>query len=157
MTLLYSSCASLVKSSHCSVDRTAAFSRSTDGRDLAPQTSTMGGTPLGIGEGYGDVVKRVLLTGMSGTGKSTLIGELAAHGYKAVDLDADEWSEWVEVARSSGTPHHPRHPWNRAGTGSGERIAFKTSYPPKTPTCCLSAGVRRIWGSSTRSSITSSC
>jgi predicted ATPase len=42
-------------------------------------------------------VKRVLLTGMSGTGKSTLIGELAARGYKAVDLDADEWSEWVDV------------------------------------------------------------
>ncbi len=34
---------------------------------------------------------------MSGTGKSTLIGELAARGYKAVDLDTDEWSEWIEV------------------------------------------------------------
>lgn len=38
------------------------------------------------------MVKRVLLTGMSGTGKSTLIGELAARGYKAVDAD-DGWSE----------------------------------------------------------------
>ena len=34
---------------------------------------------------------------MSGTGKSTLIRELAARGYKAVDLDTDEWSEWVPV------------------------------------------------------------
>jgi shikimate kinase len=34
---------------------------------------------------------------MSGTGKSTLIGELAARGYKAVDADAGEWSEWVDV------------------------------------------------------------
>jgi shikimate kinase len=34
---------------------------------------------------------------MSGTGKSTLIGELARRGYKAVDVDADQWSEWVEV------------------------------------------------------------
>ena len=42
-------------------------------------------------------MKRILLTGMSGTGKSTLIAELATRGYKAVDLDADEWSEWVEV------------------------------------------------------------
>jgi shikimate kinase len=42
-------------------------------------------------------VKRVLLTGMSGTGKSTLIRELAARGYKAIDADADEWSEWVTV------------------------------------------------------------
>lgn len=41
---------------------------------------------------------RVLLTGMSGTGKSTLICELAARGYKAIDTDTDEWSEWVTVA-----------------------------------------------------------
>ncbi|HEV2124266.1 MAG TPA: AAA family ATPase [Chloroflexota bacterium] len=45
--------------------------------------------------GYAAGVKRVLLTGMSGTGKSTLIGELAARGYKAIDTDSDEWSEWV--------------------------------------------------------------
>jgi dephospho-CoA kinase len=37
-------------------------------------------------------VKRVLLTGMSGTGKSTVIRELVARGYKAVDTD-DGWSE----------------------------------------------------------------
>ena len=32
-------------------------------------------------------MKRVLITGMSGTGKSTVIEELAARGYKAVDTD----------------------------------------------------------------------
>jgi dephospho-CoA kinase len=37
-------------------------------------------------------VKRVLLTGMSGTGKSSVIRELAALGYKAVDTD-DGWCE----------------------------------------------------------------
>jgi dephospho-CoA kinase len=37
-------------------------------------------------------VKRVLLTGMSGTGKSSVIGALAALGYKAVDTD-DGWCE----------------------------------------------------------------
>ena len=37
-------------------------------------------------------MKRVLLTGMSGTGKSSVIGELAALGYKAVDTD-DGWCE----------------------------------------------------------------
>jgi predicted kinase len=37
-------------------------------------------------------MKRVLLTGMSGTGKSSVIGELAARGYKAVDTD-DGWCE----------------------------------------------------------------
>jgi broad-specificity NMP kinase len=37
-------------------------------------------------------VKRVLLTGMSGTGKSSVIGALAARGFKAVDTD-DGWCE----------------------------------------------------------------
>jgi dephospho-CoA kinase len=37
-------------------------------------------------------MKRVLLTGMSGTGKSTLVRELTARGYKAVDTD-DGWCE----------------------------------------------------------------
>ena len=46
-------------------------------------------------------MKRMLLTGMSGTGKSTVIGELAARGYKAVDADCDEFSHWVEVEGSA--------------------------------------------------------
>jgi dephospho-CoA kinase len=37
-------------------------------------------------------VKRVLLTGMSGTGKSSFIHALAARGFKAVDTD-DGWCE----------------------------------------------------------------
>ncbi|HEY6410868.1 MAG TPA: AAA family ATPase [Ktedonobacteraceae bacterium] len=52
-------------------------------------------------------MKRILLTGMSGTGKSTIIGELAARGYKAVDADCDEYSEWVEITGDSGTLESP--------------------------------------------------
>ena len=42
-------------------------------------------------------MKRILLTGMSGTGKSTVIVELVSRGYKAIDLDRDEFSEWVSI------------------------------------------------------------
>lgn len=61
-------------------------------------------------------MKRVLLTGLSGTGKSTLIRALAGRGYKAVDLDADEWSAWVEVEFSGdptapGSPVEPGRDW----------------------------------------------
>jgi shikimate kinase len=44
-------------------------------------------------------VKRILLTGMSGTGKSSLIGELASLGYRAVDVDD---AGWTERARDGG-------------------------------------------------------
>jgi len=43
-------------------------------------------------------VKRVLLTGMSGTGKSSVIRALAARGYKAVD-SGDGWCEPVPDGR----------------------------------------------------------
>ena len=51
-------------------------------------------------------MKRVLVTGMSGTGKSTVIAELMERGYKAVDADTGEWSEWVDVGPDdeSGSP-----------------------------------------------------
>jgi hypothetical protein len=47
--------------------------------------------------GYSAAMKRVLITGMSGTGKSTLIHALSALGYKAIDTDSDYWSEWAYV------------------------------------------------------------
>ena len=50
-------------------------------------------------------MKRVLITGMSGTGKSSVIHQLAAQCFEAVDLDSDEFSHWVEVL--PGTSEHP--------------------------------------------------
>ncbi|MFP5022411.1 AAA family ATPase [Pseudonocardia phyllosphaerae] len=38
---------------------------------------------------------RVLITGMSGTGKSSALRKLAERGHRVVDTDTDEWSEWV--------------------------------------------------------------
>lgn len=73
-------------------------------------------------------MKRVLLTGMSGTGKSTVIREFAASGYKAIDTDSDEWSEWVNVdSDRSGSPAEQDRVWREEriqrllATGEGGR------------------------------------
>lgn len=59
-------------------------------------------------------MKRILLTGMSGTGKSTVITALAARGYQAVDLDCDAYSEWVTISGedgAAGSPVEPGRDW----------------------------------------------
>ena len=66
---------------------------------------------IGFGEGNGGVVKRVLLTGMSGTGKSTVIAELAKRGYKAVDADYDGLSEVMIVPEDEPTGLEPGQDW----------------------------------------------
>lgn len=43
-------------------------------------------------------VGRVLVTGMSGTGKSTALAELGRRGFEVVDTDLDGWSIWSEAA-----------------------------------------------------------
>lgn len=42
-------------------------------------------------------MKRVLLTGMSGTGKSSVLSLLRARGFKTVDTDYGGWTELVDV------------------------------------------------------------
>ena len=59
-------------------------------------------------------MRRILLTGISATGKSTVITELAVRGYKAFDLDCDEFSEWVEVSNDIdeyGSTVEPGRDW----------------------------------------------
>jgi shikimate kinase len=58
---------------------------------------------------------------MSATGKSTVVGELAARGYKAVDLDCDEFSEWVELSSDLSTPGSPVEP-NRDWVWREDRV-----------------------------------
>jgi shikimate kinase len=40
-------------------------------------------------------MRRVLVTGMSGTGKSTALAELGRRGFRVVDTDFGGWSEWI--------------------------------------------------------------
>ncbi|MBD3647341.1 MAG: AAA family ATPase [Pseudomonadales bacterium] len=55
-------------------------------------------------------MKHVLITGMSGTGKSTVIGQLVERGHVAIDLDGDEFSHWVSVD-GDPTGANPGHDW----------------------------------------------
>lgn len=59
-------------------------------------------------------MKRVLLTGLSGVGKSTVIDALTARGYTAVDADSRAYSHWVAastVAGAAGTPVEAERDW----------------------------------------------
>jgi Shikimate kinase len=50
----------------------------------------------GKSRSYHRAMKRVLITGMSGSGKSSVIRKLAARGYKAIDTDWDP--RWEHVS-----------------------------------------------------------
>jgi dephospho-CoA kinase len=43
--------------------------------------------------------RRVLVTGMSGTGKSTVLDLLGRRGRRVVDTDSEAWSHWVRDER----------------------------------------------------------
>jgi dephospho-CoA kinase len=44
-------------------------------------------------------VRRVLVTGMSGTGKSTALVVLRSRGFRTVDTDSPTWSKWLPDGR----------------------------------------------------------
>ena len=46
-------------------------------------------------------MSKVLVTGRSGTGKSTALRMLGERGHRVVDTDADEWSCWVSLPDGS--------------------------------------------------------
>jgi shikimate kinase len=43
------------------------------------------------------MASRTLITGMSGTGKSTVITELSSRGFRAIDTDSDAWCRWITL------------------------------------------------------------
>ena len=84
-------------------------------------------------------MKRILITGMSGTGKSAVIVELMRRGYRAIDLDTPEWSHWIDAAPDDDlTPRDGR-------IGSGGRTAFGSYFREMTLTISLSAAAPRTW------------
>ncbi len=42
-------------------------------------------------------MRRILVTGMSGTGKSSALAELGRLGFRVVDTDVEGWSEWSDA------------------------------------------------------------
>jgi len=44
---------------------------------------------------------KVLVTGMSGTGKSAALQMLSQRGHRVVDTDTDEWSYWITLPDGS--------------------------------------------------------
>jgi len=55
-------------------------------------------------------MRRVLLTGLSGVGKTTVTEALADRGERAVDLDSDAYSHWVDASAFAGVPGTPVEP-----------------------------------------------
>lgn len=93
---------------------------------------------------------RVLITGMSATGKSTVLRALAARGHRVQDLDAPGWSyhdpdghqfwEHTRVRALLDAAHADRVPLFLAGC-SESQIAF---YPDLTHVILLTAPRDRI-------------
>jgi broad-specificity NMP kinase len=43
------------------------------------------------------MMRRILVTGMSGTGKSSALERLRLLGFRTVDTDEGDWTEWSEA------------------------------------------------------------
>ncbi len=56
-------------------------------------------------------MSKVLVTGMSGTGKSSALAELGRRGYRVVDTDDPGWREYREDAESSDVLHRGEWLW----------------------------------------------
>lgn len=82
---------------------------------------------------------KVLVTGMSGTGKSTVIEALAKAGQRAVDLDADGWSVWAPC-EGDPTGAKPGHDWVWNEDRLSELLAEPTDEPLLVAGCAPNMG-----------------
>ncbi|TWD82006.1 shikimate kinase [Kribbella amoyensis] len=86
-------------------------------------------------------MRRVLVTGMSGVGKSTVIERLAADGHTAVDLDDAEWSEWVDVEDDDGpSPEKAGQDWVWRADRVRELLARPIERPLFVSGCAANMG-----------------
>jgi hypothetical protein len=76
-------------------------------------------------------VKRVLITGMSGTGKSAVIRELAARGYEPHDLDTSECSQWIDIDPSDSLAPARGKDW----VWQEDRVRALLHRPRSMPVC----------------------
>ena len=56
-------------------------------------------------------MSKVLVTGMSGTGKSSALAELGRRGYRVVDTDDPGWREYRDFVAPSGELHRGEWLW----------------------------------------------
>lgn len=56
-------------------------------------------------------MSKVLITGMSGTGKSSALVELATHGYRVVDTDEPGWREYRAMPDPPDDVHQGEWMW----------------------------------------------
>ena len=76
---------------------------------------------------------KILVTGMSGTGKSTALRVLGERGARVVDTDTGEWSRWV--TRPDGSPD-----WIWREDAITELLAGHTSGPLFVSGCKTNQG-----------------
>ncbi len=50
---------------------------------------------------FGKISLKMLIIGMSGTGKSSALEILGEHGHRVEDTDTDEWSQWTRLPDGS--------------------------------------------------------
>ena len=86
-------------------------------------------------------MRRVLVTGMSGTGKSAALDELSKGGFRTVDTDLPGWSEWVPRGDGGGE-------WHWREDRIAELLATEDNRTLYVSGCVPNQGRRSQWSSS---------